>query len=71
MSKTPRRSRRRQGPKMVVCPCCHKTVAFCWSCRCGFQMCQECMNDNLWGVTCNNITWHCPDCGKSNGFGNQ
>ncbi len=29
------------------------------------------MNENLWGVTCNNITWHCPDCGKSNGFGNQ
>jgi hypothetical protein len=29
------------------------------------------MDDNLWGVTCNNITWHCPDCGDWNSFGNQ
>ncbi len=29
------------------------------------------MDHNLWGMTCNNITWVCPDCGRSNGFGNQ
>jgi len=29
------------------------------------------MDANLWGMTCNNITWVCPDCGQSNGFGNQ
>ena len=29
------------------------------------------MNENAWGMTCNNITWVCPDCGESNGFGNQ
>jgi hypothetical protein len=29
------------------------------------------MYENLWGMTCNNITWQCPDCGEQNGFGNQ
>jgi hypothetical protein len=29
------------------------------------------MLENLWGMTCNAITWDCPDCGASNGFGNQ
>jgi len=29
------------------------------------------MDENLWGLTCNNITWHCPDCGDWNNFGNQ
>jgi hypothetical protein len=29
------------------------------------------MHENLWGMTCNNITWQCPDCGDQNGFGNQ
>ena len=27
-------------------------------------MCQSCMNDKLWGVPCNNITWECPDCDR-------
>lgn len=31
-------------------------------------MCQTCMDENLWGVTCNNITWVCPDCGEPNGY---
>ncbi len=34
-------------------------------------MCQACMLENLWGMTCNNITWECPDCGNVRGFGNQ
>jgi hypothetical protein len=29
------------------------------------------MLENLWGMTCNAITWECPDCGGQNGFGNQ
>jgi hypothetical protein len=29
------------------------------------------MLDNLWGMSCNAITWECPDCGGQNGFGNQ
>ena len=64
------RSRRRQkGPK--ICHCCSKKVPFCWSCRCGFLICQECMQENVWGMSCNGITWQCPDCGGQNGFGNQ
>jgi hypothetical protein len=31
-------------------------------------MCQECTDENLWGITCNHITWVCPDCGESNSF---
>jgi hypothetical protein len=27
-------------------------------------MCQDCMLHNAWGITCNNITWVCPDCGE-------
>jgi hypothetical protein len=29
------------------------------------------MHANLWGMSCNGITWECPDCGGQNGFGNQ
>jgi hypothetical protein len=29
------------------------------------------MQQNLWGMSCNGITWECPDCGGQNGFGNQ
>jgi hypothetical protein len=44
---------------------------FCWRCRCGFAICQTCMHENAWGMTCNGITWTCPDCGEQNGYGNQ
>ncbi|MEW5737021.1 MAG: hypothetical protein AB1921_19405 [Thermodesulfobacteriota bacterium] len=53
------------------CSCCGKTAPFCWTCRCGFAICQECMAQNVWGMSCNAITWFCPDCGQQNGFGNQ
>jgi hypothetical protein len=29
------------------------------------------MDENVWGMSCNGITWQCPDCGEQNGFGNQ
>jgi hypothetical protein len=29
------------------------------------------MDENAWGMTCNGITWQCPDCGEQNGYGNQ
>lgn len=64
----PRRTRRRRNP---VCHCCGQQVPFCWTCRCGFAICQDCMLENFWGVSCNGITWQCPDCGQQNGFGNQ
>ncbi len=64
------RRKRRQKQK-YECHCCRKEYGFCWRCRCGLHMCQDCMHDNLWGLTCNNITWNCPDCERSNGFGNQ
>ncbi len=64
------RERRRRTQKKV-CDCCQQAKRFFWQCRCGFAICQVCMNENLWGMTCNGITWECPDCGGQNGFGNQ
>ena len=65
------RKEKRRGKQSKQCHCCGQTVMFCWNCRCGFSMCQECMYENLWGMTCNGITWECPDCGGQNGYGNQ
>jgi hypothetical protein len=65
-----RRRRRRARP--TTCHCCRGTFPFCWACRqCGFAICQGCMQENFWGLSCNGITWVCPDCGASNGLGNQ
>lgn len=63
--------RRRTSGKDRQCHCCRAQAPFCWSCPCGFAICQACMQENLWGLTCNNILWECPDCGRWNGFGNQ
>ncbi len=38
---------------------------------CGFAMCQNCMHENFWTLSCNGITWECPECGAQNGYGNQ
>jgi hypothetical protein len=63
---------RRQAERKKQCVCCAKTVPFCWQCRhCGFAICQECMYENFWGMSCNGITWICPECGEQNGLGNQ
>ena len=65
-------ARRRRLRRETVCHCCRAEVPFCWQCRhCGFAICQDCMLENLWGMSCNGITWQCPDCGEQNGFGNQ
>jgi len=57
--------------KKENCHCCGKHTMFCWQCRCNFTICQECMLETMWGMTCNGITWQCPDCGAQNGYGNQ
>ncbi|WP_320044542.1 hypothetical protein [uncultured Desulfobacter sp.] len=64
------KSRRRRS-RSKTCHCCGAQAMFCWQCRCGFSMCQSCMYENQWGMTCNGITWECPDCGAQNGYGNQ
>jgi len=64
MSNGRSRDRKAKRQREYFCCCCKKSYQFCWSCSCGFEICQECMYENLWGVTCNNVTWTCPDCGK-------
>ncbi len=63
--------RRRRGKREYTCVACQQTFRFCWNCECGFAMCPACMQENLWGMTCNQITWTCPDCGAIRNFGNQ
>jgi len=43
-------------------------VGFLWKCPCGFEICQVCMDENAWGLTCNGITWTCPDCGVERSY---
>lgn len=57
---------RRAGPD--VCTLCERDVPFCWGCACGFRICQACLEENRWGITCNNVTWECPDCGGMRSF---
>ncbi|HDM78590.1 MAG TPA: hypothetical protein ENG51_19325 [Deltaproteobacteria bacterium] len=59
---------RKREKKEYVCCCCKQKVLFCWSCPCGFQICSMCMNEIMWGMTCNGITWQCPDCGAIRPF---
>ena len=65
------RREKRRRKRVKVCHCCGGEFMFCWQCRCGFAICQACMYENQWGMTCNGITWDCPDCGQQNGYGNQ
>lgn len=53
-------SRRKKG-EPYRCHCCKRTLPFCWSCPCGFQICPECFIENMWGIS-NGPTWICPDC---------
>jgi hypothetical protein len=59
------RQRRRRGG---LCPMCRKERPLFWSCPCGFLICDECLQRDLWGFTCNHITWTCPDCGEERSF---
>ncbi|MBF0202335.1 MAG: hypothetical protein HQK66_13710 [Desulfamplus sp.] len=61
----------RRSKRVTRCHCCTGIFPFCWSCRCGFAICQECMYENQWGMTCNGITWECPDCAAQNSYCNQ
>ncbi|RPH43251.1 MAG: hypothetical protein EHM86_01475 [Desulfobulbaceae bacterium] len=45
------------------CHCCREKKPFCWSCPCGFQICDACFQENKWGIS-NGPTWICPDCGR-------
>jgi len=63
--------RQRRQKRPTTCHLCSTADVFCWACRCGFGICQECMEENFWGMSCNGITWQCPDCGAQNGLGNQ
>lgn len=58
----------RRGRQEDVCTLCDQRVSFCWGCGCGFRICQDCTEENRWGITCNNITWECPDCGGMRSF---
>ncbi|PIP45208.1 MAG: hypothetical protein COZ70_09430 [Deltaproteobacteria bacterium CG_4_8_14_3_um_filter_51_11] len=59
---------RTRRKKAFVCSCCGKPVPFCWTCPCGFQICNRCMDENLWGLTCSGVNWQCPDCGSLRPF---
>lgn len=61
----------RKKPMEFVCHVCGRKLPFCWWCPCGFMICPDCMEENLWGMTCNGIVWTCPDCGAVRGFGND
>jgi hypothetical protein len=51
-----------------ICSACGHEKPFCWGCPCGFRLCQDCLREDRWGYTCNNITWECPDCGGFRSF---
>jgi hypothetical protein len=49
------------------CTICEKPMPFCFGCvDCPFQICLACMTENEWGMSCNKVTWECPDCGRIN-----
>jgi len=65
------KSDRTAGPTTAgteTCPFCKRPATMMWRCPCGFRMCQSCLEDNLWGLTCNHVTWTCPDCGRDRSF---
>ncbi len=49
------------------CHCCRRELPFCWNCPCGFQICDDCLKENMWGIS-NGVTWVCPDCGRVRSF---
>lgn len=62
MARKPRRKR-----ADYACTLCEQNPPFCFVCPdCGFQICTSCMMENEWGMSCNKVTWECPDCGRVN-----
>ncbi len=51
-----------------VCTVCEEIFRYAFSCACGFAICQACFDENAWGMTCNHVTWECPDCGGMRSF---
>ncbi|MGB9497193.1 MAG: hypothetical protein ACKVE3_04900 [Dissulfuribacterales bacterium] len=54
-------------PKHYRCHACGRELPFCWNCPCGFQICDDCLKENIWGMS-NNAIWICPDCGRIRSF---
>jgi hypothetical protein len=63
----PKRALKWRSRKEYVCHACKRELPFCWNCPCGFQICDDCLKENLWGMS-NTATWVCPDCGRVRGF---
>ena len=57
------RRSRRAARRNDLCTVCGEAQPFCWACPCGFRICNACMEENLWGMTCSGVNWQCPDCG--------
>jgi len=53
--------------KQFCCHICQRELPFCWNCPCGFQICDDCLKENMWGMS-NNVIWICPDCGRIRSF---
>ena len=59
-----RKERQERARQQEPCPMCAEQRPYYWICPCGFIICDLCMTREAWGMTCNNITWVCPDCGE-------
>jgi hypothetical protein len=63
-----RAPRRRRGRTEYICTICERTVPYAFSCACGFTLCPDHFDDLAWGLTCNWVTWECPECGGMRSF---
>ena len=59
----PEKPPRRRGRDGFNCHCCGRKLPYCRNCPCGFEICDDCFKENLWGLS-NGPTWVCPDCGR-------
>ena len=70
LSKLRRKGPRKRQTKLETaepCPYCSRPATYFHRCRhCDFYICQLCAKDNDKIFSCNNMTWPCPACGKSN-----
>jgi hypothetical protein len=69
--KTDKKKAKWRKQQSYRCDTCGVEQSFCWTCPCGFMICWTCMEENFWGMSCNGITWTCPDCGAIRNFGNS